>query len=124
MDPPRRARHRRGLWQGRGNPTGCPTPAWGRQIPGDFGLGARDVWSNQRAQGCPEALAMPGLEPLTTWGERRSRRTPGLSCRPRLPLVCCCQSPAEVCPAQAILAGTVCLANLMSPKLNAWQILT
>lgn len=38
--------------------------------------------------------------------------------------VCCCQSLAKAWPAQAVLAGTVCLANLMSPELNAWRILT
>lgn len=62
-----------------------------------------------------EALAMPVLERLVYVGGSGEAGGPRTFCRPRLSWVCCCQSPAEVCPAQAILAGTVCLANLMSP---------
>ncbi|PKU27846.1 hypothetical protein llap_21850 [Limosa lapponica baueri] len=80
--------------------------------------------------GQPEGLGLPrtvghaSLGANEDVGEQRSRRNPQFLCRPRLSWVCCCQSPVEVCPAQAILAGTVCLTNLMSPWLNAWQILT
>lgn len=64
-----------------------------------------------------EVLAMPVLEPLPTLGEAGPPVSADHVC-------CCCQSLAKVWPAQAILAGTVCLANLMSPELNAWRILT
>lgn len=62
-----------------------------------------------------EALAMPVLERLVCVGGSGEAGGPLVFLQTTSPWVCCCQSPAEVCPAQAILAGTVCLANLMSP---------
>lgn len=56
MDPPWRARCRRGLWQGRGNPTGCPTPAWGRQIPGDFWVGSEGCMEQPEGSRLPRSV--------------------------------------------------------------------